>query len=73
MKILILYPNLPMMYTPAPSVAIFTSILKEMQCDVQLFETTLYAEHENQGMIYKTKLDFISSLELIEFFERTSL
>ena len=56
MKILILYPNLPMMMTPAPSVAIFTSIVKEMQCDVQLFETTLYAEHENQGMIYKSKL-----------------
>ena len=56
MKILILYPNLPMMITPATSVAIFTSIIKEMQCDVQLFETTLYTEDENQGMLYKSKL-----------------
>ena len=40
-----------MMITPATSVAIFTSIIKEMQCDVQLFETTLYAENENQGML----------------------
>ena len=56
MKILILYPNLPMMITPATSVAIFTSIIKEMQCDVQMFETTLYTEDENQGMLYKSKL-----------------
>ena len=27
-----------------------------MNCDVKLFETTLYTENENQGMIYKSKL-----------------
>ena len=44
------------MITPATSVAIFTAIAKEMGCEVQLFETTLYTEDENQGMIYKSKL-----------------
>ena len=53
MKILILYPNLPMMITPATSVAIFTSIIKEMQCDVQMFETTLYTEEGESWTIKK--------------------
>lgn len=56
MKILIVYPNLPMMITPASFVAICTSLIKKMNCDVQLFETTLYTEDENQGMLYKSKL-----------------
>ena len=56
MKILIVYPNLPMMITPATSVGIFTSILKQMDCEVEMFETTLYSESENQGMLFKSKL-----------------
>ena len=56
MKILIIYPNLPMMITPASFVAISTSLIKQMDCDVQMFETTLYTEDENQGMLYKSKL-----------------
>ena len=56
MKILIVYPNLPMMITPASFVAISTSLIKKLNCDVQLFETTLYTEDENQGMLYKSKM-----------------
>ena len=56
MKVLIVYPNLPMMITPATSVAIFTSILRSKGCAVDLFETTLYSDHENSGMLYKSKL-----------------
>ncbi len=56
MKVLIVYPNLPMMITPATSVAIFTSILKSKDCTVDIFETTLYSDHENAGMLYKSKL-----------------
>ena len=56
MKVLIVYPNLPMMITPATSVAIFTSILRSKGCKVSLFETTLYSDHENSGMLYKSKL-----------------
>lgn len=56
MNVLIVYPNLPMMITPATSVAIFTSILKSKGCNVSLFETTLYSDHENSGMLYKSKL-----------------
>ena len=56
MKVLIVYPNLPMMITPATSVAIFTSNLRTKERNVSLFETTLYSDHENSGMLYKSKL-----------------
>lgn len=56
MKLLIVYPNLPMMITPATSVALFTAIAKSKNCDVDLFETTLYSDTENAGMVYKSKL-----------------
>ena len=56
MKILIAYPNLPMMLTPAVSVGIFTAILKQLDVNVKLFETTTYTDNANQGMLYKTKL-----------------
>ena len=64
MKVLIVYPNLPMMITPATSVGIFTSILKQENCDVEMFETTLYSESENQGMLFKSKLGGGRSYEL---------
>ena len=64
MKILIVYPNLPMMITPATSVGIFTSILKQKNCKVEMFETTLYSESENQGMLFKSKLGGGRSYEL---------
>ena len=56
MKILIVYPNLPMMMTPALSVGLFTSICKEMDVEVDLFETTAYTDDINTGMRLKTKL-----------------
>tara|TARA_B100000287_G_scaffold428306_1_gene479487 strand:- start:1995 stop:3548 length:1554 start_codon:yes stop_codon:yes gene_type:complete len=64
MKVLIVYPNLPMMITPATSVGIFTTILKQENCDVEMFETTLYSESENQGMLFKSKLGGGRSYEL---------
>ena len=42
MKILIAYPNLPLMFSPAISVGIFTAIAKEQDCEVDIFETTYY-------------------------------
>lgn len=56
MKVLIAYPNLPMMLTPAASVGIFTAILKELDVQVELFETTTYVDNTDQGMIYKSRL-----------------
>ena len=44
MKVLILYPNLPLMFSPAISVGLFTAICKEEGVDVDIFETTYHSE-----------------------------
>jgi len=41
-KILLVYPNLPLMLVPPLSMAIFTKILKEKGHEVELFDTTPY-------------------------------
>jgi radical SAM superfamily enzyme YgiQ (UPF0313 family) len=52
MKVLIAYPNLPLMYQPSVAVAILTAICKNKGCDVDLFETTQYSdEYQNRHMI----------------------
>lgn len=43
-KVLLLYPNLPLMMAPSISIAIFNSILKQEGCEVRLFETTHYTD-----------------------------
>lgn len=42
MRVLILYPNLPLMVSPSIAVGLFTSICKENCAEVRLFETTAY-------------------------------
>lgn len=49
MKVLIAYPNLPLMFNPSMSIGIFTAIAKKEGCDVDIFETTHYsAEFKNR-------------------------
>lgn len=49
MKILMAYPNLPLMMAPAISVGIFNTICKEMGHEFKLFETTEYSdEYKNR-------------------------
>ena len=43
-KILILYPNIPLMMTPSISIGLFTAILKREDCVVDIFETTGYSD-----------------------------
>ena len=56
MKVLIAYPNMPLMLTPALSVGLFTSIIHSLDCKVELFETTSYTDTATEGWILKTKL-----------------
>ena len=56
MKVLIAYPNLPLMLTPALSVGLFTSIIRSLECDVELFETTSYSDTGSEGFLFKSKL-----------------
>ena len=49
MKVLMVYPNLPLMMTPALAVALFNTICKEEGAEFKLFETTEYSkEYENR-------------------------
>ena len=41
-KVLLVYPNLPLMMSPAMSMGLFNAIAKRMDCQVKLFETTQY-------------------------------
>ena len=41
-KILLVYPNIPLMTVPPLSMAIFTGILKKEGYQVELFDTTPY-------------------------------
>lgn len=45
-KILLVYPNLPLMLVPPLSIAIFTSVLKKSGYQVDLFDTTSYVPPE---------------------------
>jgi len=45
-KVLLVYPNLPLMLVPPLSVAIFTKIIKDLNCSVRLFDTTEYVSDE---------------------------
>ena len=42
LKVLLVYPNLPLMLVPPLSMAIFTKLLKEQNYEVELFDTTSY-------------------------------
>jgi anaerobic magnesium-protoporphyrin IX monomethyl ester cyclase len=43
-KVLMVYPNLPLMMAPAISVGIFTAICKNHNVDFKVFETTQYSD-----------------------------
>lgn len=44
MKVLMVYPNLPLMMAPAISVGIFNAICKKADVDFKVFETTYYTD-----------------------------
>ncbi len=55
-KVLIVYPNLPLMLIPSIAVALFTRILKAQGYQVRLFETTHYASKENSSSFTRSEL-----------------
>ena len=54
-KILLVYPNIPLMTVPPLSMGIFTSILKKEGYQVELFDTTPYI-NEDDGRIKKATI-----------------
>jgi hypothetical protein len=55
-KILLVYPNLPLMMSPAMSMGLFNAIGKRMDCTVELFETTQYSEQYDNRHIRMTEI-----------------
>lgn len=49
LRVLIVYPNLPLMLVPSLAIALFTSILKKRGYQVQLFDTTAYISEEGSS------------------------
>ena len=55
-KVLIVYPNLPLMLVPGLAIALFTRILKDEGYGVDMFETTHYDSHETNYS--ETKINY---------------
>jgi len=55
-RVLIVYPNLPLMLIPAIAVGLFTRILKAQGYQVNLFETTNYVSEENSSSEKRAEL-----------------
>jgi len=66
-KVLIAYPNLPMMLVPPLAVAIFTRVLKNNDYQIDLFDTTHYAD---DGASTQERVRF---LQVREFSEENDL
>lgn len=56
-RILLVYPNIPMMLVPPLSVAIFTWILRQEGFEVELFDTTSYCDKE--GVSPKNRVKYL--------------
>ena len=65
MKVLILYPNLPLMMSPSISAAIFTDICDKLDVDVRLFETTVYIEDSRNSQ--DEKEDFGAGRKVVDY------
>ena len=55
-KVLIVYPNLPLMLTPALSIGLFTSILRKQGYQLDLFETTYYGDIDESSSLNRVKM-----------------
>ena len=55
-KILLVYPNLPLMMAPSIAMGIFNAIGKKEGCEVEIFETTLYSNSYSNRHIRMTEI-----------------
>lgn len=56
LRVMLVYPNLPLMMAPAMSMGIFNSIAKQLGCTVSMFETTQYSNEYNNRHIRMTEI-----------------
>jgi anaerobic magnesium-protoporphyrin IX monomethyl ester cyclase len=55
-KLLLVYPNLPLMMSPAMSMAILNAIGKREGCEVEIFETTQYSSEFSNKHIRQSEI-----------------
>ena len=55
-RVLIVYPNLPLMLVPSIAVGLFTSILREQGYTIDLFETTHYLSEDVSSSDKRTEM-----------------
>ncbi len=55
-RVLIVYPNLPLMLTPAIAIGLFTRIFRDMGYQVELFETTHYIQDQLSSSLNRVKM-----------------
>ena len=55
-RVLIVYPNLPLMLVPSIAIGLFTRIFKAQGYQVDLFETTHYLSNENSSSEMRAKM-----------------
>jgi len=55
-KILLVYPNLPLMMAPSIAMGIFTAIAKQENCEIDIFETTQYSDAYSNRHIRMTEI-----------------
>lgn len=56
MRILLVYPNLPLMMAPSIAIGIFNAIGKRLGCHVEIFETTQYSNEYSNKHIRSTEV-----------------
>ena len=62
-KILLVYPNIPLMTVPPLSMGIFTSILKREGYQVELFDTTPYINKDDGRLSQKNRRVYLQYRE----------
>ena len=67
-KILILYPNIPLMMTPSISIGLFTTILKNEGCSIDIFETTGYSDDYGGMASERVKIGGTRAFEFKDLF-----
>ena len=55
-RVLIVYPNLPLMLVPSLAIGLFTRIFKSQGYETELFETTHYLSEENSSSEMRAKM-----------------
>jgi len=64
-KVLLVYPNLPLMLVPPLAVALFTKIIKDNGYDVDLFDTTEYIDLD-EDMSPKNRVKYLQARDFDE-------